>query len=1247
MYIRKIIINNITSLKGEHVIDFTAEPLRSADLFAITGDTGAGKSTILDCICLALYNKAPRFSVKENNKSSLKLEQQLHNYDTRNVLRRGETKGSCAVEFYTREGIFVATWSVRVKSTGTFDPVSRSLEQTSPKHRTFEPREVQDEIRRLVGLDYEQFTRTVILAQNSFANFLRARRDEKSKLLEKLTGTEIYNKISSMVYEQNQKAQADYLLKLSEFEHFKNETLDETMLAECINRKTLVESQLKLLADRIDYLNRQLAWYDTYEDLEKKTREATDAFNEANRTNVGMTQKRERLQRFDDVAEVRDRVVSVMIGEKSIADIQRNIDALSQEISSRNRERSDAAAKFDEARMAFSKCESTLRQQEPLFRKGRDVLRQIDISENTRKERTSDLEQTRKENSDIERRIDDSRKSLAVLEKQLEACKVTMQSLLPHQAMLDQYGSVLEKVRSYSSLLSDSDTMRKRQAAITAELESLKSQIEKISGEIDTLTQKKDSLDQSRAQLQNSSLGIDGTMLQQGYNNAFTLQTKLQGAKRLWESLAAEYEENDRNENLISSLGITIENRKGQLHDLELETTKCKQIFEIHEKYFNMGQTDNVKELRKNLCEGEPCPVCGATHHPYHSESEQRLNEVVSNAEKACDEAREKYNASEEKFNSLKAMQNTDTEKHRSLLEKRQEIARRVERDRNEWEQQYAALDKTFADSSEKVNAMARRVMIVQLLENADKTAREMQARLAEFNKCRAEIERYTLEIEEVANKIVELQGKRSEMLMTKGVHEGNRASIDESLKSNSDSAHEIYIDLEKTLTVADWRQLIRTNPKQLRDNITEFHTRWSECSAAMQKIEESRAEVETYIRNLESTQQKNNAKARELSNRIEEIEQLISSQRNDIYRMFGDANPIEAEDTVRTQLEEARKEMDLRTEALHAAQQALGTVSAQCRQAKEEQKRLENERLETSTEIDKWISAFNQSHSAVRYNELVEIFNSPCDWNALRAEVKSAENAYALASDRMKAAQAALTSWQSRPEHPDRATETRQYIASSIYGIELKQKESNSELEKVKEKLAFHEHGMAKMNELKAGLGEMEKNAREWAQLNSLIGSANGMLFSRYAQNTTLRLLVEHANAQLALFSPRYRLRKTEEVLDLEIIDQFMSDEHRPVSSLSGGETFVVSLALALGLASLSNRRLSIGSLFIDEGFGNLDNESLDMVIRALGNLNAQGRKVGIISHTRQIRDNIFPQIQVVRKNAADSLSAIKTVSF
>lgn len=1251
MYIRKIIINNITSLKGEHVIDFTREPLRSADLFAITGDTGAGKSTILDCICLALYNRAPRFALRERNVVAVAADKtaanRLPGYDTRNVLRRGETEGSCAVEFLTQEGMFVATWSVRVKRTGTFDSVTRSLVQVEPKKKNFDPREVQNEILRLVGLDYDQFTRTVILAQNSFANFLRARRDEKSKLLEKITGTEIYNKISSVVYEQSRKADEDYKVKETEYRHYENETLDEVSQKEYRNRKNLVESQLKLLDQKTEYKKKQLAWYDTYEELEEKVSAATEAYSKANRTNVDMTLKREKLQRYDDVAEIRDSVVSLQNTESRIAESQNSRERLVEEENEKKREKAAAYAVLDEAKKEYVKYESSLHQQEPLFKKAHEVLREIDICENTKKEKTGDLEQKQKEAAEIERKISDSRSALKGYETQAENHRNVMQSLLPHQAMLDQYGSVIEKIRTYGTLLSDSETMKKRQKSTNAELETLKNALEKTDGEIDASLQKKESLEKSRTQLQNSILGVDNAMLQESYNKAFVLRTNLLGAKRLWESLSAEYEENEKNESAISSISMTLDTRKAQLRDLEIETTKYRQIYEIHEKYFNMGQTDNVKELRRNLKEGEPCPVCGATHHPYHSESEQRLNEVVSNAERSRDEAREKYNASEEKFNNLKTRQSSDTERYRSLQNKRDEMARRIKKYCEEWQQQYAPLDKTFADCSGKVDASARRLLIMQLLENADKTVGETRKRLEEYAKCRAEIERCTKEIEQVSNVLSELQKKRSDILMNKGVDEGNLATIAENMNSNSDNAHEIYLDLEKLLTVADWRRLIRENPKLLRERISEFYDKWKECGENVKKVEECKNEAENDLKMLEQNLQNVNDTIHELNAKIEELNNMISSNKNGIYKMFGEENPVEVEENVRRQLETARKNVEERTASLHNAEKVLGAVSAQYAQVSEELKRLEEEKLRMSTEIDTWISAFNQEHSSVRFNELVEIFKSDYDWNSMRNELKKVENEYSLACDRMKAAQAELNSWQSRPEHPDRTLETRRSISSDIETMRQKRIVTQKELDDINVKLTLHENGAEKMKEMKPKLDELGKNASEWAKLNGLIGSANGMVFSRVAQNSTLKILVDHANSQLALFSPRYRLNKVEDALDLEITDRYMSDESRPVSSLSGGETFVVSLALALGLSSLSNNRLSIGSLFIDEGFGNLDNESLDMVINALGSLNAQGRKVGIISHTQQIRDNIFPQIQVVHKNAADSSSTIKVVSF
>ena len=179
MKIDKIILSNLTSFEGEQVIDFTAEPLRSAGLFAICGDTGAGKSTLLDAICLALYDEAPRLDNAERlNKEMLSQDdsvvKNIQTYDTRNLLRRGKKEAYARVEFTMPDGArYEAGWSCRMKRTGNYDDVQRSFRQLAPKKTTFNGRnsEIQQKITEVIGLDYTQFSRTVMLAQNSFATF--------------------------------------------------------------------------------------------------------------------------------------------------------------------------------------------------------------------------------------------------------------------------------------------------------------------------------------------------------------------------------------------------------------------------------------------------------------------------------------------------------------------------------------------------------------------------------------------------------------------------------------------------------------------------------------------------------------------------------------------------------------------------------------------------------------------------------------------------------------------------------------------------------------------------------------------------------------------------------------------------------------------------------------------------------------------------------------------------------------------
>ena len=210
---------NLASLEGEFMIDFTVEPLCSAGIFAITGSTGAGKSTLLDALCLALFDCTPRMNkAKENNVSVMDVaDRGIAQNDSRSILRRGTAEGYSEVDFVALTGeVFRSRWTVRRsrgKVSGSLQKVEMTLTNlTSGVEQQGTKTELLSRISELIGLSFEQFNRSVLLAQGDFATFLKARQPDKAEILEKLTGTEIYSRISASIYERTKRAESEYKL---------------------------------------------------------------------------------------------------------------------------------------------------------------------------------------------------------------------------------------------------------------------------------------------------------------------------------------------------------------------------------------------------------------------------------------------------------------------------------------------------------------------------------------------------------------------------------------------------------------------------------------------------------------------------------------------------------------------------------------------------------------------------------------------------------------------------------------------------------------------------------------------------------------------------------------------------------------------------------------------------------------------------------------------------------------------------
>lgn len=263
MKILAIRLKNLTSIEGVVEVDFTSEPLQSAGIFAISGATGAGKSTLLDALCLALYDKAPRFaaSVESVNLADVG-DNQINQSDVRNLLRRGTGDGYAEVDFLGIDGHrYRSHWSVRRtrnKVSGSLQPQALEVKDLdTEKEFQGTKKELLAQLVELIGLTYEQFTRTVLLAQNDFATFLKSKGAVKAELLEKLTGTAVYSQISQEIFARNKAAQEEVALihnRMSVIELIP----EEELLALQKEKKILVEKRaagIKLLAEQNTQLN--------------------------------------------------------------------------------------------------------------------------------------------------------------------------------------------------------------------------------------------------------------------------------------------------------------------------------------------------------------------------------------------------------------------------------------------------------------------------------------------------------------------------------------------------------------------------------------------------------------------------------------------------------------------------------------------------------------------------------------------------------------------------------------------------------------------------------------------------------------------------------------------------------------------------------------------------------------------------------------------------------------------------------
>lgn len=943
MKIIAIRLKNLTSIEGSVEIDFTVEPLYSAGIFAISGATGAGKSTLLDALCLALYDKAPRFatSVESINLADVG-DNQINQSDVRNLLRRGTSDGYAEVDFQGVDGHrYRSRWSVRRtrnKASGSLQPqVLEVKDLDTEKEFQGTKKELLAQLVDLVGLTYEQFTRTVLLAQNDFATFLKSRGAAKAELLEKLTGTGVYSRISQEIFARNKAVQEEVAMihnKMSVIE-----LLPEDELLSLQKEKELLTEKraagIKLLAELNAQLNvvRSLKMQETLW-MKKQQEEQGELVNQKNLQNALVVQE-EGLLHFraqweaiqPDLKKARQLDVQIQSQQAGYMQSQQILQAARQQVADQEKKLTSAMGQLQISYHSLNHL---------LNRTDVEALQpeQIELILNEEKER---LETWTKAN-----------------EKRL----IRLNSF------------------SYPSLVDE-------QSKIQKEL------------------------------------------------------VRLQNMKQLTEGQLKAKQE-------IEKLEKEVVVCTRQLAEQDSVVKALQRLYESA----RMAVGKDVKALRQQLQEGEACPVCGSTMHPYHREQE-----IVDTL----------YRRMEQEYNTaLSAYQQIN---NRNITLQRDLTHQKA----------------TEAQIKEQLSA---------LQQEEDSVGNEEQIRSR---------------LNELAERILAYRNLYAEWQQS-----------DEKIKK------------------------LRAHCDALRENV-------AQCRLAAQKVAAVKEQLTILQKAVAGEQQRFDVIAKALDTLRQERSLLLKGKSAD-----------EAEVAV------ARKEKEL-NDALETARKQVEGVKNRLSGLQGEMKQL-----------------------AVTIEELRE--------------------------------------QQKNIEFPDLLPQT---IA--------KQQEDNLNTERalstVEARLLQQTKNKTIVDQITKELTEKQEVAGRWAKLNKLIGSADGAKFKVIAQSYTLNLLLLHANKHLSYLSKRYKLQQVPDTLALQVIDCDMCDEIRTVYSLSGGESFLISLALALGLSSLSSNNLKVESLFIDEGFGSLDADSLRTAMEALEQLQMQGRKIGVISHVQEMSERISVQVQVHKK--------------
>ncbi len=1173
---------NLASLGGEFALELDQDPLASAGLFAITGPTGAGKSTLLDALCVALFDATPRHA--DGNRvlfgRAEEQEQWIAATDVRSLLRRGTGVGYAEVDFTGRDGrLYRARWSVRrarqrpegrlqAQSLELRDLASDQLIGGGTKSETLLA------IEGKLGLSFEQFRRSALLAQGDFARFLRANERERSELLERMTGTEIYGRISAAAFRRAADEKAELEALRAAVSQFAILSDDEREALE-VSAGQLI-AVLETSRAELERAKAAVAWHARGAELAVAEEAAAADCEDANRDWTELEEVRRLLVEVERARELRapmERVAHARAACGRHREQRERLDVQLGDMRGRATEigarAAAASAVREQAQRHRGQAAGELDRAAELDRALAAAAREHEEAQAAAAEAQARLALVQSAEQRAAVRLADYECGGVGALRDLDEEPVLVELRARYRNHRQQHDE-LEQGRK--ALVDAEDEARDRLKLCTESLNRAahEHQLAKVvmaRAEDESRTQSIDVAAAAQAAAQEQR-----EVLRELAGTAERARNAAQGAQQAQDKALAARERGRAASSEAEKLATYSVGARARAQEAEQALERLTLSLEL-------------AHHRAQLRAGHECPLCGGLEHPW-AEDAPEVSALVAEQRSAVESAREALTVLErERAGSLAHASASEAEAQAHEVDARAAAAQ-LEEGRRDWRTRLRELGE------------------LPLLE--DPVAQESAEWLA---RRRAAVERRLGE----ANDAFAV-AKRLHTALTEASGRASAKAADlEQARDALRAAERAAEDAAAQLIAADQRR------ERLRDELASLSERVRETLSSQLAMARERL--------LERVAERDGRQA-VCAQRARQAEELRDARS----QMFGGRSTADV-----------RRELD---DAVANAEQAEREAATQREQIAQEVTRLEAQLQACEAELElasQEKAAADQLASetlmrlALNEAAAVELLAYSPQWVAERQRAVDAakeRRAHAASIREERAAQRRMH-LQDAPPVLDAAAAGEAARVSGAAADAAQRQVTELELRRRSD-----DDSRAKRADMTARIADRQRRAEAYQSLSELIGSADGKKFRTFAQSLTLDALLGYANEHLAELVGRYRLvRVPGSDLELQVVDRAMGDEVRAVTSLSGGESFLVSLALALALSSLAARDTRVESLLIDEGFGTLDPATLEVALSVLDSLQASGRKVGLISHVPGLAERVGVRVVVAPQGAGRSV--------